>query len=138
MVQVLASTTTVKIAAAALTAATSIGGAFSASAQQMASVQPDYSACDRMAQAGNHLGASQCRSDTYLANINARTRQLQDHTRQMNQQTAEADRAGQCGRELSELKARDPSVLERGRAILAGRPAAEYGVCNLLAALKRG
>lgn len=131
MVQVLASTTTVKIAAAALTAATLIGGAFSASAQQMASVQPDYSACDRMAQAGNHLGASQCRSDTYLANMNATTRQLQ-------QQTAEANRAGQCGRELSELKARDPSVLERGRAILAGRPAAEYGVCNLLAALKRG
>ena len=81
MVQVLASTTTVKIAAAALTAATIIGGAVSASAQQMASVQPDYSACDRMAQGGNYLGASQCRSDTYLAHTNAHTRQLQERTR---------------------------------------------------------
>jgi hypothetical protein len=130
----LSSTTKAKIAAAALTALSATTGAFSANAQQMAAVQPNYSRCDQMAQAGNHVAASQCRVDT----LQAHTRQLQDHSRQMHQQTAEADRAGQCGRELSELKARDPSVLERGRAILAGRPAAEYGVCNLLAALRRG
>lgn len=84
MVQVLASTTTVKIAAAALTAATIIGGAFSASAQQMASAQPDYATCDRMASAGNYVGASQCRTDTLIAHTNAHTRQLQAQTRSEN------------------------------------------------------
>ncbi len=109
MVQVLASTTTVKIAAAALTAATLIGGAFSANAQQVASAQPDYSACDRMAQGGNYLGASQCRSDTYLAHTNAHTRQLQAHTRQLQEQTRSEAALSQCISFLSAKKSEGAS-----------------------------
>lgn len=73
----MSSTTKAKIAAAALTALSAMSGAFSANAQQMASVQPDYSTCNQLAQSGNHLGASQCRVDT----LRAHTRQVQDNTR---------------------------------------------------------
>lgn len=112
MVQVLASTKTAKIAAAALTAATLIGGAFSASAQQMASAQPDYSACNRMAQVGNHLGASQCRVDTLQAHtrqLQAQTRQLQAHTRQVQDHTQSEAALSQCISFLSAKKSEGAS-----------------------------
>lgn len=140
MVQVLASTATVKIAAAALTAATLIGGAFSASAQQMASAQPDYSACDRLAQAGNHLGASQCRSDTYLANINAHTRQMRREIAANQQRIQLAQNDGACAREVSELRAANPAATAIARELVkaSGRPAAEYGICRLRDGIRAG
>ena len=125
MALALSSTVKAKIAAATLTAATLIGGAFTANAQQVALARPDYSACDRMS-ATNPKGAILCRVEV-----------LNAHTATARRETAQLDRDAQCGRELSALKARDATVIERGRTILAGRPAAQFGVCNLLSALTR-
>ena len=77
MNQVLASTATARIAAAALTAATIIGGAFSANAQQVASTQPDYSRCEAL------RGSSNARAypDCIVGTLQAHTRQLQERTR---------------------------------------------------------
>jgi hypothetical protein len=60
------STAKAKIAAAALTAATLIGGAGSANAQQTAAAQPDFSACDQMS-ATAPAKAIQCRVDVLKA-----------------------------------------------------------------------
>jgi hypothetical protein len=60
------STAKAKIAAAALTAVTVIGGAFSANAQQTAAAQPDFSACDQMS-ATAPAKAIQCRVDVLKA-----------------------------------------------------------------------
>lgn len=122
-----------KIAAAMLTAATVIGGAFPAAAQQMASAQPDFSNCDRMHQT-NPKGAIQCRVDV----LKAHTAALGQESGVLRQETAQLERDGQCARDLKALRTRDPAIVDRGRAILAGRPLAEYGVCNLLSALTRG
>lgn len=127
MVQVLASTTTAKMAAAALTAATLIGGAFNANAQQMAAVQPNYSRCDQMAQAGNHVAASQCRVDT-----------LQAHTHQLRADTSQIRAEGDCAAQLNSMRTTNPAIVERGRTILAGRTLRDFGACNLVRALTQG
>jgi hypothetical protein len=43
----------------------------------------------------------------------------------------------QCARDLRALRTADPAVVDRGRAILAGRPLATYGTCNLLKDLNK-
>jgi len=92
----------------------------------MASAQPDFSACDQMRNT-NPKGAIVCRLDA-----------LKAHTTVVQSETVQLERDGQCARDLKALRERDSTVLDRGRAILAGRPAAQFGVCNLLAALTRG
>jgi len=97
-----------------------------AAAQQMASVQPDFSACDQLA-ASAPAKATQCRLDA-----------LKSHTAVVRSETVQLERDGQCADQLKALRTRDPGVVERGRVILAGRPLAQFGVCNLLGALTRG
>jgi hypothetical protein len=119
----LSSSTKAKVAAALLTVSAPMLGSFSASAQQVASAQPDFSACDELAESAP-AKATQCRIDA-----------LRAHTSSVRRETVELERDGQCARDLKALREKDPTIVDRGRAILAGRPAAQFGVCNLLAAL---
>ena len=128
----LGTSTKAKVAAAILTAAIPMVGSFSASAQQMASAQPDFSACDQMRDT-NPKGAIVCRLDA----LRAHTAAVQGESAVVRRETVQLERDGQCARDLKALRERDSTVLDRGRAILAGRPAAQFGVCNLLAALTR-
>lgn len=122
----LSSTAKAKIAAAALTAATLIGGAFSATAQQMGRTSElDYSACDRMHQT-NPAGAIQCRLDVINASAAAARQRLQA-----------ANTEEQClDRIKADLDARRITP-EAVRTALAGRRTRDVGACNLLGMLTR-
>ena len=136
MVQVLASTKTAKIAAAALTAATVIGGTFAASAQQMSlGAKPDFSACDRLS-SSNPLAASQCRVDA----IEAHTRQMRRETAANLQRIQVAEINTDCAREVGELRAANPAATAIARELVkaSGRPAAEYGICRLRDGIRAG
>ncbi|MEQ1698189.1 MAG: hypothetical protein ABL901_20355 [Hyphomicrobiaceae bacterium] len=96
-------------------------------AQQMALGGPEYSKCDQIK---DPAASAQCYSDANIANSKTRIAVA-------GQRIQVAERDGQCARDLKALRESDPTVLDRGRAILAGRPAAQFGVCNLLDALRR-
>ncbi len=42
------------------------------------------------------------------------------------------EQEARCAQDLKAMRTSDPSVVDRGRAILAGRPLAAYGTCNLV------
>lgn len=127
----LSTSTKARVVAALLTASSSMAGSFSASAQQMASAKPDFSQCDRISES-NPKGAIVC----YAEVLNALGDAADARGTAARRETVELERDGQCARDLKALREKDPTILDRGRVILAGRPAAQFGVCNLLAALK--
>lgn len=135
---VLALSTKAKIAAAALTAATVIGGAFSASAQQMALGGPDMTACDKISLTAP-ARAAQCRVDAIKAQgVAAR------------QEGAAADARGSaadvrtaCWNEIGDLRrnsAFGDKATEIAREIVkaSGRPAAEQDACALRDGVRSG
>lgn len=48
-----------------------------------------------------------------------------------------ANDEGACADQLKELRTRDPSVVERGKTILAGQKLQSFGVCKLLGQLTK-
>jgi len=136
----LALSTKAKIAAVTLTAATLIGGAFSANAQQMASGNaPDFSACDRLS-ATAPAKAIQCRVETLDAHAAAARRESAAARREtaVNQQRLQAANSeDQClDRIKAEMDARRISA-DAVRTALAGRRTRDVGACNLLGILTR-
>jgi len=122
----LSSTAKAKIAAAALTAATLIGGAFSANAQQMARTSElDYSACDRMS-ATEPARAIQCRVDVIRASSAAARQRVQA-----------ANTEEQCAEQIKSQLASGRVTADAVRTTLAGRRTRDVGACNLLGMLTR-
>ena len=131
------STAKAKLAAAALTAATVIGGAFPSAAQQMAAAPstPDFSTCDRMSEA-NPKGAIACRVEV----LNRQTAALRQESAALRQRTQVAENNIDCAREVGELRAAIPAATEIARELVrvSGRPAAEYGICRLRDGIRAG
>jgi hypothetical protein len=134
-----ASVTKVRIVAALLTATSPMAGAFSASAQQMAS-GPNYSKCDAIK---DHGAQAECYVDSNIANSKARIKAADERiaagTKTVAANTAIITAARKeeiCGDKLIEL-AKDPAMKAKGRdlVIASGRPFAEYGSCKLLTEL---
>ena len=121
MALALALSTKAKIAAATLTAATIIGGAFSVSAQQMALGGPDMTACDKLSLTAP-ARAVQCRVDA-----------IKTESVALRLRTQVAQNDGDCAREISELRTSNPAATTIARELVkaSGRPAAEYGICRL-------
>ncbi|MEQ1615881.1 MAG: hypothetical protein ABL904_24250 [Hyphomicrobiaceae bacterium] len=141
----LALSTKAKIAAAALTAATVIGGAFSASAQQMALGGPDMTACDKISLTAP-ARAAQCRVDA----IKAQGVAARQEGATARQESAAADARGSaadvrtaCWNEIGDLRrnsAFGDKATEIAREIVkaSGRPAAEQDACALRDGVRSG
>ena len=114
--------TAVKMAALAL-AAPALLLPMKAAAQQMALGGPTAaSECDALSTAGARI---EC----------ANRLQTEENRRATANASKQADlheQEAQCARDLKAMRTSDPSVVDRGRAILAGRPLAAYGTCNLV------
>jgi hypothetical protein len=67
----------------------------------------------------------------------AATAALEASTAALEASTAAAEKEGACVDDLKQLRETDATVVDRGRAILAGRKLREYGACNLLADLRK-
>lgn len=114
--------TAVKMAALAL-AAPALLLPMKAAAQQMALGGPSTVAeCDTLSNAGARI---EC-ANRIATEENRRA--AADASKRADLHDQEA----QCAKDLKALRTADPSVVERGRAILAGRPLAAYGTCNLV------
>jgi hypothetical protein len=134
-----ASVTKARIVAALLTATSPMAGAFSASAQQMAS-GPNYSKCDAIK---DHGQQAECYVDSSIANSKARIKAADERTAAGTKTIAAntavitvARKEEICGDKLLAV-AQDPKKREAGQQILAAarKSPGEYGMCRLLAEL---
>ena len=131
----LALSTKVKIAAATLTAATLVAGAFSANAQQIAAAanSPNFAACDTIKDPAK---SAQCYQDTSIAHSKARIAAA-------DARGAAADARLACANEIGDLRrntAFGDKATEIAREIVkaSGRPAAEQDVCGLRDGIRAG
>lgn len=100
---------------------------FKTEAQQMALGGPNFAACEQIKDPAK---SAQCTHDATMEDLRRRNDAALARA-------AAADREGQCADFIKAEVAAGRIKPDAVRATLAGRPAREFGACNLVAALTR-
>lgn len=132
--------TLVQRAAVAMMA--TVVSAFPVAAQQMATntaagsrAEEGFAACDQIKDPAK---SAQCAHDTTVQYFKDRAAAEKARGAAARQQSVEAREEGFCADQLAALRGKDPSIVQRGKLILAGRPLREFGICKLVSELTRG